>query len=357
MNQYLLFFVLGVSVGAIYAALASGIVLTYQGTGVVNFAAAAMATLPLYVYSELEAGHFTLPGLPSFDVTLPMWARLAVSLVVAGLLGALVDVAVSRPLRNAPVLAKVIAAIGVTVTLSAAIVLTYGTELRLRPTVLPSGNVRIAGFPVPVDRLWLTGFVVVLTAALAVWFARSRTGVAIQAAAENERAASFARLSPPALGTVTWVLATMYVSAILIVAGPAIGVVTPGNLTLLVVPALAVALIARLASIWWALAGGLALGVLQSELLFLASTKDWWPEWAKEGLTDAVPFVVIVITLFVSGRSIPVRGEDIRSRMPPVILPRNRPAVIAASWRAGSSCSRSPAAATASASSPASPCR
>jgi ABC-type branched-subunit amino acid transport system ATPase component/branched-subunit amino acid ABC-type transport system permease component len=329
-NQYLLFFVLGVSVGAIYAGLASGIVLTYQGTGVVNFAAAAMATLPLYVYSDLEAGVFRVPGLPSIDVTLPMWARLAVSLIVAGLLGALVDVAVSRPLRNAPVLAKVIAAIGVTVTLSAAIALTYGTELRLRPTVLPSGTVRIAAFPVPVDRLWLTGFVVVVTAVLAVWFARSRTGVAIQAAAENERAASFARLSPPALGTVTWVLATMYVSAILIVAGPAIGVVTPGNLTLLVVPALAVALIARLESIWLGLIGGLGLGVLQSELLFLSSTKDWWPEWAKEGLTDAVPFVVIVITLFVSGRSIPLRGDDTRSRMPPVILPRNRPLVIAA---------------------------
>jgi ABC-type branched-subunit amino acid transport system ATPase component/branched-subunit amino acid ABC-type transport system permease component len=329
-NQYLLFFVLGVGVGAIYAALASGIVLTYQGTGVVNFAAAAMATLPLYVYSDLEAGHLTVPGLPSFDVTLPMWARLAVALVVAGLLGALVDVAVSRPLRNAPVLAKVIAAIGVTVTVSAAIGLTYGTEVRLRPTVLPSGTVSIAGFPVPIDRLWLTGVVVVLTAVLAVWFARSRTGLAIQAAAENERAASFARLSPQALGTVTWVLATMYVSAILIVAGPAIGVVTPGSLTLLVVPALAVALIARLASIWLGLIGGLALGVLQSELLFLSSTKDWWPDWAKEGLTDAVPFVVIVITLFVSGRSIPLRGEDTRSRMPLVILPRNRPAVIAA---------------------------
>ena len=62
-------------------------------------------------------------------MTLPTWARLAVSLAVAAALGALVDVAVSRPLRNAPVLAKVIAAIGVTVTLSAAIALTYGTEL------------------------------------------------------------------------------------------------------------------------------------------------------------------------------------------------------------------------------------
>ena len=80
---------------------------------------------------------------------------------------------------------------------------------------------------------------------------------------------------------------------------------------------------------WLALVGALALGVVQSELQFLSSTKDWWPEWAKQGLPDAVPFVVIVITLFVLGQSIPMRGEDTRSSLPPVILPRNRPLVIA----------------------------
>ena len=337
MSQYLLFLVLGLGVGAIYAGLTIGIVLTYQGTGVINFAAAAMATLPLYVFSDLRAGRLTLPlpWVPSIDMSLPTWAALVISLAVAAALGALVDVAVSRPLRSAPVLAKVIAAIGVMVTMQAAVALKYGTELRLPDSVLPSGTIKIAGFPVPVDRLWLTGVVVVLSAALAVWFARSRTGVAIRAAAENERAASFARLSPPALGTLTWMLATAYVSLVMIVAGPSVGVLTPGNLTLLVVPALAVSLIARLESLWLALVGALALGVLQSYLLFLSSTKDWWPEWAKEGLTDAVPFVVIVVTLFVSGRSIPVRGEDIRSRMPPVILPQNRPLVVAGLVAAG----------------------
>ena len=64
-------------------------------------------------------------------------------------------------------------------------------------------------------------------------------------------------------------------------------------------------------------------------------TKSWWPEWAKQGLTDAVPFLVIVITLFVLGRSIPMRGEDTSSGLPPVILPRNRPWVIAALIVAG----------------------
>ena len=56
MSQYILFFVLGLSVGAVYAALTMGIVVTYQGTGVINFAAAAMATVPLYVFSDLQAG-------------------------------------------------------------------------------------------------------------------------------------------------------------------------------------------------------------------------------------------------------------------------------------------------------------
>ena len=337
MSQYLLFVVLGLSVGAIYAGLTASIVLTYQGTGVINFAAGAMATVALYVFDDLERGRLTLPlpWVPSIDVSWPRWVAMAVALAVAAALGAVVDVAVSRPLRTAPVLAKVIGAIGLTVTVSAGVAAKYGTELRLREPVLATGTVTVAGFPVPVDRLWLIGVVVVLTAVLAIWFSRSRTGVAVQAASENERAAAFARLSPRALGTVTWVLSTIFVSFIMIIAGPAVGVLTPGNLTLLVVPALAVALIARLSSIWIALIGALGLGVLQSELVFMSSTKDWWPEWAKEGLTDAVPFVVIVVTLFVSGRSIPVRGEDISSRMPPVILPRNRPVVIAVLVAAG----------------------
>ena len=68
MSQYLLFLVLGLGVGAIYVGLTMSIVLTYQGTGVINFAAAAMATVPLYVFSDLETGKLTLPlPLPSFD--------------------------------------------------------------------------------------------------------------------------------------------------------------------------------------------------------------------------------------------------------------------------------------------------
>ncbi len=331
MSQYLLFFVLGLSVGAVYASLTLGIVLTYQGTGVINFAAAAMATVPLYVFDELQRGRLTLPlpWLPSLHWgTPPTWAAVLIALLVGALLAALVQATISRPLRNAPGLAKVVAAVGIMLTLQAAIGLKYGTDARPRKVMLPTGSIKLGGALLPIDRLWLIGVVIVVGSALAFWFAKSRTGLAVQAAAENERAASFARLSPNTLGMVTWVLASVFIGFIMIIAGPASGVITPTNLTLLVVPALAAALIARLSSLWIALVGALLFGALQSELVFLSQTKSWWPEWAKQGLTDAIPFVVIVVTLFLLGRSIPMRGDDAQMRLPPVILPRNRPVAI-----------------------------
>ncbi len=331
MSNFLLFLVIGLSVGAVYAALALGIVVTYQGTGVINFAAAAMATIPLYVYDDLRHGKLTLPvpWVPSIDWSPPTVVSVVVALAVAAALGVVVQLGVSRPLRSAPVLAKVVAAIAVMLVLQAGAGLKYGTAARPRDTILPTGTVRVGGANLAVDRLWFIGVVIALSALLALWMRWSRTGLAIRAAAENERAAGFARLSPQTLGMVTWVLAGVFVALIMILGGQITGVITPVGLTLLVVPALAASLIARLRSLWAGLAGGLLLGALQSELFFLSSTKTWWPTWAKQGLSDAIPFVVIVVTLFVVGRSIPMRGDDTRSSLPPVILPRNRPVVVA----------------------------
>jgi ABC-type branched-subunit amino acid transport system permease subunit len=45
----------------------------------------------------------------------------------------------------------------------------------------------------------------------------------------------------------------------------------------------------------------------QSELLFL-STKPWFPEWARSGIVDLLPFLAIVAVLVVAGKRLPVRG-------------------------------------------------
>ena len=331
MDQILLFLVLGLGVGAVYAALTLGIVLTYQGTGMINFAAAAMAAVPMYVYEELRQERLTLPipWLPSFEVgVVPTWLAVTIAVAVAGALGALTELTVSRPMRKAPPLAKVVAAVGILLTLQATVGLKYDTEPRLRSVTLPQGVVEFAGINVAKDRLWLIGITVALSLVLAVWFKRSRMGLAIQASAENERAAGFARLSPSVTGLVTWTVASMFTALILVLAGPATGTLSPQTMPLLVVPALAGALLARMSSLFLGLVGALVLGVVQSELLYLSNNKEWWPDWAKQGLTNVVPFLVIVVALFVLGRAIPTRGDDVRTPLPTVFMPRNRPRTI-----------------------------
>lgn len=331
MEQILLFVVLGLGVGAVYAALTLGIVLTYQGTGMINFAAAAMAAVPLYVYEELQHGRLTLPipWVASAEVgEVSVAVAVVIAVAVAGLLGAFIEVTVSRPMRQAPPLAKVVAAVGILLTLQAAVGLKYGTDPRLRSVTLPQGTVEIAGLHVAKDRLWLIGITVVLSIALAVWFKKSRMGLAVAASAENERAAAFARLSPSVTGLVTWTVASMFTALILVLAGPATGTLSPQAMPLLVVPALAGALVARMSSLGVGLVGAMGLGVVQSELLYLSNNKEWWPEWGKQGLTNVVPFLVIVVTLFALGRAIPTRGDDVRSPLPAVMLPRNRPRTI-----------------------------
>jgi branched-chain amino acid transport system permease protein len=66
MTDYLFYLLLGSGAGAIIAALGLGMVITYQGSGVVNFAAGAMAMWSTYVYAELRNGAypFPIPGLP-----------------------------------------------------------------------------------------------------------------------------------------------------------------------------------------------------------------------------------------------------------------------------------------------------
>ena len=61
MTDYLFFVLLGTGAAAIIAAFGLGLVVTYQGSGVVNFAFGAMATGPGYVYADLRQGSYPFP--------------------------------------------------------------------------------------------------------------------------------------------------------------------------------------------------------------------------------------------------------------------------------------------------------
>ena len=66
MDQHLIFLLLGLANGAVFAALALALVVTYRSSGVLNFATGAIALYGAYTYAFLRQGQLLvlIPGLP-----------------------------------------------------------------------------------------------------------------------------------------------------------------------------------------------------------------------------------------------------------------------------------------------------
>ena len=114
-SNWLLFALLGTGTGALYGALALGIVLVYRGSGVVNFAQVALATYPAFIYTDLRSSGTLMLPLPVWHDdgvrfswannvkladSMSFWPALAISLAVAASIGFLIDLLVFRPLAE-----------------------------------------------------------------------------------------------------------------------------------------------------------------------------------------------------------------------------------------------------------------
>src|SRR5215213_4624981 len=131
--NHLTFLSLGLGNGAVFAALALALVVTYRSSGVLNFATGAIALYGAYSFALMRRGTLLLliPGLPQ-KVDLPGEVPFALALVLAvaisSLLGVILYVLVFRPLRNAVPTAKAVASIGVMVLLTALVSHAAGSE-------------------------------------------------------------------------------------------------------------------------------------------------------------------------------------------------------------------------------------
>ncbi|MDQ6798816.1 MAG: branched-chain amino acid ABC transporter permease, partial [Actinomycetota bacterium] len=229
-----MFAVLGLGTGAVYAALALGLVLEHRVSGVVNFAQGAIAAYATYVFVELRvSGDVVLPvvGLPGrihIADRPTFWLSMVVALAVASLLGLAAYALVFRPLRNAPALARVVASIGLLVALQAIIVLRFGPADRPVAPVLPNGSLTLAGAVVPRDRLLLAAVVVVITTVL--WAVYRFTGFGLASRAMADDPTTTALLGRPIgrLAAANWVVASVLAGVAGILVAP-ITALNPGT--------------------------------------------------------------------------------------------------------------------------------
>jgi ABC-type branched-subunit amino acid transport system ATPase component/ABC-type branched-subunit amino acid transport system permease subunit len=323
MDQYLLFALLGMGAGAVFAGLGMGLVTVHKGSGVVNFAHASLGLWGAFVVDELhKKGDLVLPviWLPSrvhLGTSIPLAAAVVVGVLSSAVLGALVHLLVFRPLRRSPVLAKIMASIGVLTVFQTLLVRQFGIDARVVAPILPDSSLKLAGLDLPQDRLWLLGITVVVACLLAGYYRFTLVGLATRAGVEDEIALSLARWSPERIAALNWAMGSGVTALFLTLAAPITGL-NPASIGLLVVPGLAALLVARLSSVVVAAAAGIGLGVLQSELSFL-QLQSWWPQSLPSGTTDAVPFLVAVVALVLMGDKLPKRGELVLTRLPEVV--------------------------------------
>jgi ABC-type branched-subunit amino acid transport system ATPase component/branched-subunit amino acid ABC-type transport system permease component len=290
------FALLGAATGALYVLGALGLVLTYRGSAVVNFALGIMGMAGAFCYWELhDIFHW------------PMAIAMIIGIAASGLLG-WANHLLMLPLRQASNLTRIIVTLDVLVVLQGLLALKYPeTNTYTVQAILPHGAVTVFGATVGEDRLWLIAIAVVLTAVISVFYKYSRIGLATTAVSENQAAIATLGWSPNAIAGANWAVGAALAGLAAILLSPVTGL-SVGLATSLLLPGLAAAVIGNLRSFPLTLVGGLGIGIVQSELQRYVTV---------QGIGDAVPFAAIIVIVVLRGSAMPLRGA-VAERLPAV---------------------------------------
>ena len=155
--------------GGLLYILAVGLVLIFGLRRVVNFAHGSLFMIGAYVgFSAAALGNF--------------WGAILVAVVVLAILGALLDVAVFRPLQREDPIVTVLVTFGILLVLEDFAQTVWGKDyLSLRPPELLSGAVQVFGQDFPVYRLFVILVAVLVALGMSLWLRYSRIGLFVRA--------------------------------------------------------------------------------------------------------------------------------------------------------------------------------
>jgi ABC-type branched-subunit amino acid transport system ATPase component/branched-subunit amino acid ABC-type transport system permease component len=308
-SQHAVFLLLGLANGAVFASLALALVVTFRSSGVINFATGAIALVTAYMYAFLRNGELLLlvPGLPKsihLGGPLAFAPAAATSIAAAAVLGLALYGLIFRPLRAAPAVAKAVASVGVMVVLTGVIQLRMGTTPVHVDRIFPTTVYRFGSVQVSADRFWFAVTVLGVALILGAMYRFTRFGLHTRAAAETEKGAYVSGISPDRVAAVNWMISAGLAGLAGILIAP-ITPLVPYSYTLFIVPALAAAIVGGFQRLGAAVAAGLAIGMIQSEMVFLRTQHTWLP---ASGLAELVPLVLILVVLVARAKPLPSRG-------------------------------------------------
>ena len=274
----------GIAWGGIYALIALGYTMVYGVLKLINFAHGEVYMVGAMTgyYAAHAFGVADAPSLGGLVLTL------AASMTVCGLLAALIERVAYRPLRNAPRLAPLITAIGVSLLLQNLGQIVFGADPKFFPSLIESRDVLALGtLSISNVQVTVLGTALVLMAALQLVVTRTRFGRAIRAVSFDAPAAALMGVPVDRVILGTFVTGAMLAGA----AGVLVGLTNPKIDPLMgVLPGLkafVAAVLGGIGNIPGAMVGGLLLGVIETLVSgYLSST-----------YRDAIAFVLLILIL------------------------------------------------------------
>jgi branched-chain amino acid transport system permease protein len=267
----------GLSIGLMYSLIALGFVLVYKATDAINFAQGEFVML---------AGFMATTALAA---SLPIWVAVLIAVVGMIVMSFALERTVLRPLLGRPVVAVIMATIGLAAILRGLPPITIGAETKALPLPLPEEPIFLWTAVIPQIQ-FLGVIVALLFLAVFTWFfLKSRMGVAMRAVADNQQVAMAMGINVERYFAIAWAMAGIVSALGGIIWGSMLGVDT--QLALVGLKVFPVVILGGLDSIVGAVVGGLIIGVVES----LAA--GYLDPFVGGGTKDFAPYVLMIIML------------------------------------------------------------
>jgi branched-chain amino acid transport system permease protein len=270
----------GLMIGLMYALIALGFVLVYKATDAINFAQGEFVMFAAFIAA---AG--------AYVADLPFWACALLAVLCMAAFGFGLERVVLRPLIGRPVVAVIMATIGVAALLRGFATLVFGAGTRAIVMPVSDDPIFLGPVMLPPVQLVSAGVSLAFLAGFTWFFLRTRMGVAMRAVADSQQVAMAMGINVPRYFALAWAMAGMVSALGGVVWGAMLGV--DNQLALVGLKVFPVVILGGLDSVVGAVIGGLIVGVVEN----LAA--GYLDPYVGGGTKDFAPYVLMIAALMI----------------------------------------------------------
>jgi branched-chain amino acid transport system permease protein len=284
----------GLLVGTLYSLIALGFVLIYKASDVINFAQGELV---------MFAGFVLAACLQKYG--LPLWMAILIGFAAMIALGFLTERVVLQHLVGRPVVAVIMATIGLAAFLQGLAPFLWGAETKNLPLPLNNDPIFLGDILLSPVELYAAALSLLCIAGFGYFFTRSRTGIALRAIADDQQVSMAMGINVKLYFALAWAIAGVVAAIGGVVWGNLLGVDI--QLALVGLKVFPVVILGGLDSIVGAIIGGLIVGLVESV------AAGFIDPLVGGGTKDFTPYVLMILVLMV--RPYGLFGKEIIERV------------------------------------------